>query len=227
MHSHTSPYTQEIAGRIRHTLFPHELDDESRLHHFTPDCPAFQMTALVDWHELDRENMLVRLHGSTTCMAVQQLLINALSHTCTLLQHNHTQQMLRAEQAKEGDHDTVVVFGPLKEALDTARAQRVDGRKWTIAQCRNGGRMPNTGRAAKGVLRAPQTGRAAKGMPNTGRAAKGMPNTGRAAKGVLRAPATGRAAKGVAKPRGAARKGFKTAEEKEAEHKRMCDMLRQ
>jgi len=208
MHSHTSPYTQEIAGRIRHTLFPHELDDESRLHHFTPDCPAFQMTALVDWHELDRENMLVRLHGSTTCMAVQQLLINALSHTCTLLQHNHTQQMLRAEQAKEGDHDTVVVFGPLKEALDTARAQRVDGRKWTIAQCRNGGR--------KG-----------KGVPNTGRAAKGMPNTGRAAKGVLRAPATGRAAKGVAKPRGAARKGFKTAEEKEAEHKRMCDMLRQ
>ena len=49
---------------------------------------------------------------------------------------------------------------------------------------------------------------------NIAEVAKGMPNTGRAAKGV-------------AKPRGAARKGFKTAEEKEAEHKRMCDMLRQ
>jgi hypothetical protein len=117
-------------------------------------------------------------------MAVQQLLINALlSQTRTLLQHNHTQQMLRAEQAKEGDHDTVVVSGPLKEALDTARAQPVDGRKWTIKQARNGGRksstkgMPNTGRAAKGVLRAPQTGRAAKGVlraPQTGRAAKGL-----------------------------------------------------
>jgi hypothetical protein len=89
-------------------------------------------------------------------------------------------------------HDTVVVSGPLKEALDTARAQPVDGRKWTIKQCRNGGR--------KGGL--------AKGM---GLKAKGMPSTGRAAKGV-------------AQPRGAARKGFKTAEEKEAYHKMMCDM---
>jgi hypothetical protein len=115
-------------------------------------------------------------------------------------------------QAKEGDHDTVVVSGPLKEALDTARAQPVDGRKWTIKQCRNGGR--------KG-------GRKGKGVAMVGRAAKGVAKKGLHAKGVLRAPQTGRGAKGVAKPRGAARKGFKTAEEKDADHKMMCDMLRQ
>jgi hypothetical protein len=74
-----------------------------------------------------------------------------------------------------------VLGGGLKEALDTARAQPIDGRKWTIKQCRNGGRksrhpsrqgVPNTGR------------RAAKGVPNTGRAAKGVLKTGQAAKGV-------------------------------------------
>jgi hypothetical protein len=66
------------------------------------------------------------------------------------------------------------------------------------------------------------TGRAAKNVPKTGRAAKGMPNTGRAAKNV---PKTGRAAKGVnhwrrGADRSAARKGFKTTEEKDADHKK-------
>jgi hypothetical protein len=48
---------------------------------------------------------------------------------------------------------------------------------------------------------------------NGGRKGKGVAKVGRAAKGVAN---TGRAAKGVAQPRGAARKGFMTAEEKDA-----------
>jgi hypothetical protein len=52
------------------------------------------------------------------------------------------------------------------------------------AHGREGGEVPNTGKAAKGVKRAPNKGGSAKGVPNTGGSAKGVPNTGKAAKGA-------------------------------------------
>jgi hypothetical protein len=45
-------------------------------------------------------------------------------HSCNC---RYTQQALREQQAKEGDHRTVVVSGPLKEALATARTPLTAG----------------------------------------------------------------------------------------------------
>jgi hypothetical protein len=120
----------------------------------------------------------------------------------------------------------VVVTGPLKEALDTARAQPIDSRKWTIKQCRDGGRKSSTKGQPSPLRGVPAKGGSdsgsAKGVPNTGLHAKGMPNTGLHAKGVLRAPQTGRAAKGV--PKNFSHK--KTAAENEEEFKTVLAMLR-
>jgi hypothetical protein len=126
-------------------------------------------------------------------------------HSCNC---RYTQQAIREQQAKEGEHRTVVVSGSLKEALATARASPIDGRKWTIKQSRNGGRKSSS-----------------KGVPMTGGSAKGVANTVGSAKGVARAPGTGLKRKGLKRKKTGDEK-MDLAKKNAAYYKMMCDVLR-